>query len=226
MSSLKLLVVEDDTANLELMTEVLSSLEAEVRPISDSQEAALLVNQERFDGVFLDLGMPNLSGFALAQRVRTSFWNKSTPIVIVTGREERDTMHRAFATGATFFLQKPVDRHKLMRLFQTVRGAMVENRRRCTRVPLQTEVACTARSRASQGRTWNLSQGGMQVEVGNLKPGETVQLTFRLPGSVQEIEVLGTVVWANQTRQGIEFTKMTNKNQEAIRKFLSQVGEP
>lgn len=226
MSSLKLLVVEDDTANLELMTEVLSSLEAEVRPVSDSQEAALLVNQERFDGVFLDLGMPNLSGFALAQRVRTSSWNKSTPIVIVTGREERDTMHRAFATGATFFLQKPVDRHKLMRLFQTVRGAMVENRRRCARVPLQTEVTCTARSRASQGRTWNLSQGGMQVEVDNLKPGETVHLTFRLPGSVQEIEALGTIVWANQTRQGIEFAKMTNKNQEAIRKFVSQVEEP
>ena len=99
MLSLKLLVVEDDRASLELMTEVLRSLEAEIHPISDSQEAAVLVNREKFDGVFLDLEMPNLNGFALAQKVRTSSWNRSTPIVIVTGRDERDTMHQAFATG-------------------------------------------------------------------------------------------------------------------------------
>jgi len=68
MLSLKLLVVEDDAASLELMTEVLGSLEAEVRPISDSQKAAVLINQEKFDGIFLDLEMPNLNGFALASK--------------------------------------------------------------------------------------------------------------------------------------------------------------
>ena len=35
--------------------------------------------------------MPKLHGFALAQKVRESSWNKLTPIVIVTGRDERDT---------------------------------------------------------------------------------------------------------------------------------------
>src|ERR1700688_3908024 len=113
MVSLKLLVVEDDIASLELMTEVFTSLEAEVRPVSDSQKAAGLVNQERFDGIFLDLEMPNLHGFDLARLTRKSSRNKSTPIVIVTGRDQRDTMQEAFAIGATFFLQKPVDRQKL-----------------------------------------------------------------------------------------------------------------
>src|SRR6266478_5335074 len=195
MLSLKLLVVEDDPASLELMTEVLESLEAEVRPVSDSQEAAILVNQEKFDGVFLDLEMPNLDGFA-------------------------------FATGATFFLQKPVDRHKLARLFRTVRGTMIENRRRYARVPLQTEVTCTVGSKTIRGRTWNLSQGGIQVEAGNLQPGETVRLAFRLSGSAVMIDTFGTVVWAKQTRQGIRFAQMTNQNQEAIREFISQVESP
>ncbi len=226
MLSLKLLVVEDDPASLELMTEVLESLEAEVRPVSDSQEAAILVNQEKFDGVFLDLEMPNLDGFALAKRVRASSWNKSTPIVIVTGQDERETMHQAFATGATFFLQKPVDRHKLARLFRTVRGTMIENRRRYARVPLQTEVTCTVGSKTIRGRTWNLSQGGIQVEAGNLQPGETVRLAFRLSGSAVMIDTFGTVVWAKQTRQGIRFAQMTNQNQEAIREFISQVESP
>ena len=87
MPSLKLLVVEDDLASLEFMAEVFTSLRADVRPISDSEKAAELVNQEKFDGIFLDLEMPNMNGFELARRIRNSSWNKGVPIVIVTGRE-------------------------------------------------------------------------------------------------------------------------------------------
>src|SRR5260370_18536639 len=113
MQPLKLLVVEDHPPSLDLMTEVFTYLKAEVRPISDSEKAVGIVNQERFDGIFLDLEMPNLDGFDLARLVRKSSWNKSTPIVIVTGRDERQTMQESFAIVATFFLQKPVDRQKL-----------------------------------------------------------------------------------------------------------------
>jgi CheY-like chemotaxis protein len=120
MASLKLLIVEDDIASLELMDEVFTSLKAKVRPVSDSREAAGLVEKEKFDGIFLDLEMPNLNGFDLARLIRMSSWNKSTPIIIVTGRDERQTMQEAFAIGGTFFLQKPVDRQKLNILFRSV----------------------------------------------------------------------------------------------------------
>jgi len=226
MLSLKVLVVEDDPASLELMTEVLRSLEAEVRPVGDSQQAAILVSQEKFDGIFLDLEMPNLNGFALAQEVRTSSWNRLTPIVIVTGREERDTMHEAFSTGANFFLQKPIDRHKLSLLFRAVRGTMVENRRRYARVPLQTEVTCTVGSKVSRGRTWNLSYGGIQVEAGNMKPGDLVRLSFRLPTVGITVNASGTVMWGNENRQGIKFTTITDEGERAIREFVSQVEKP
>jgi DNA-binding response OmpR family regulator len=96
VSEVKLLVVEDDVASLELMTEVFISLKAEVRPLADSRQAELLVNQESFDGIFLDLEMPGLDGLQLAQKVRRSSWNKLTPIVIVTGRDHRDTMRESF----------------------------------------------------------------------------------------------------------------------------------
>ena len=107
MAALKLLVVEDDTASLELMAELLQQFRAEVRPISNSQEAPGLIQRERFDGIFLDLKMPILSGFELAKLVRESACNKATPLVIVTGRDEQDTMHLSFSLGATYFLQKP-----------------------------------------------------------------------------------------------------------------------
>src|SRR5713101_4925205 len=203
MTPLKLLVVEDDTASLELMTEVFTYLKAEVRPVSDSERAVGIVNQEKFDGIFLDLEMPKLNGFDLARLIRKSSWNKSTPIVIVTGRDKRQTMQDAFALGATFFLQKPVDRQKLSVLFRTVSGGMLDNRRKYVRVPIRADVACTVGSRTLRGVSWNLSQGGMQVEVGNLKPKDTVRLSFQLPISAVTVDAAGIVVWANEQRQGI-----------------------
>jgi CheY-like chemotaxis protein len=222
MASLKLLIVEDDLASLELMAEVFTSLHAEVCPVSDSEKAADLVNRQKFDGIFLDLEMPNLNGFDLARRIRTSSWNKSVPIIIVTGRDDRRTMQEAFEIGATFFLQKPVDRQKLTGLFRTVRGALLENRRRHTRVPLHTPVICSTGSRTKQGDTWNLSAGGIQVEVGNLQAGDSVKLSFQLPRSGAAIDAGGVVVWVKEQRQGIQFTKTSAQNQQAIQEFIAE----
>jgi CheY-like chemotaxis protein len=221
--SLKLLIVEDDVASLELMTEVFTGLKAEVCAISHSEKAAGLVNQQRFDGIFLDLEMPSPDGFQLARMIRKSSWNKSTPIVIVTGLEDRQIMQQAFSLGATFFLQKPVDRQKLSSLYRTVRGGMLENRRRHTRVPIQADVVCVTGSRTMRGVSWNLSQGGMQIETGNLQPGETVRLSFHLPVSDTAIDVTGAVVWAKENRQGIQFTSVSARDQESIRQFVELV---
>jgi DNA-binding response OmpR family regulator len=222
MPVLKLLVVEDNIASLDLMTEVFTSLKAEVRALSDSEKAVTLINQEKFDGIFLDLEMPKLNGFDLARLVRKSSWNKSTPIVIVTGRDERQTMKDVFEIGATFFLQKPVDRQKLNVLFRTVSGGMLENRRRSIRVPIQADVACTVGSRNLRGVSWNLSQGGMQVEVSGLRAKDVVRVSFRLHSGVV-IDAAGVVVWGTETRQGIQFTSVSEKSQQSIRTFMAAV---
>jgi CheY-like chemotaxis protein len=223
MPPLKLLVVEDNIPCLELMTEVFMSLKAEVRPISDSEKAVAVVNQEKFDGIFLDLEMPKLNGFDLARLIRKSSWNKSTPIIIVTGRDDRQAMQDAFAIGATFFLRKPVDRQKLSVLFRTVSGGMIENRRKYTRTPIQAGVACTVGSRTLRGVSWNLSQGGMQVEVDDLKPKDLVRLSFQLPISGVIIDAAGIVVWEKEKRQGIQFTNVSAQSQQSIRQFITEV---
>jgi CheY-like chemotaxis protein len=223
MQPLKVLIVEDNIASLELMTEVFMSLKAEVRPISDSEKAVAMLNQEKFDGIFLDLEMPNLNGFDLARLIRKSSWNKATPIIIVTGRDDRKTMQDAFTIGATFFLQKPVDRQKLSILFRTVSGGMIENRRKYTRAPIRADVACTVGSRTLRGVSWNLSQGGMLVEVSDLKPKDAVRLSFQLPISDVVIEAAGIVVWGNEKRQGIQFTSVGAQSEQSIRQFMVEV---
>ncbi|MFZ0287372.1 MAG: response regulator [Terriglobales bacterium] len=225
MAGLKLLVVEDDLASLELMSEVFGSLKAEVRAMSDSQKAARIVAQEIFDGIFLDLEMPGLHGLELARLIRASSWNKTTPIIIVTGQDDRKTMQQAFAAGATFFLQKPIDRQKLTGLFRVVRGGLLESRRRHLRVPLQTNIVCTAGTRSLRGQSWNLSHGGMQIEVEGVKIGETVHVSFRLPVSEVMIEATGVIAWVNPNRQGIRFTSVSEQDQQAIRTFVGEEHE-
>lgn len=222
MASLKLLIVEDDIASLELMTEVFSSLEARVCSASDGKRAANLVENEKFDGIFLDLQLPDVPGFELAKKVRQSSWNKSTPIIIVTGHDQRDAMRQSFATGATFYLQKPVDRQKLTNLFRTVRGTLFENHCRHVRIAFRTEVSCRVGSRKLSGKSWNLSQGGLQVEVDGLKVDDKVEVSFRLPDSQVPIDAAGEVVWAEAELQGIRFTSVGAHSQSEIRRTIAQ----
>src|SRR3954471_11967757 len=105
---LKILVIEDHLPTLELMTEVLRSSDVMVHAVSDSEQVSGLVDCQRFDGIFLDLMMPKLDGFGVARQIRQSPWNKSTPIVIVTGSDDRKTIDEAFAAGGSFFLRKPI----------------------------------------------------------------------------------------------------------------------
>jgi len=134
-------------------------------------------------------------------------------------------MQDAFAIGATFFLQKPVDRHKLSRLFRSVSGGMLENRRKYVRVPIQTDVACIVGSRTLRGLCWNLSQGGMQVGVDGLSPKDAVRVAFQLPISAVTVDANGIVVWVDEQRQGIQFTNVSEGNQQSIRKFIAEIEE-
>lgn len=222
---LKVLLVEDDVATLELIWEVLTSLGVEVRPLSDSTEAAAWIQRDKFDGVFLDLMMPKLDGFELARQIRRSPSNSRTPIVVVTGREDRETIEQAFAAGATFFLAKPIDRPKLIRLLNSTRGAMLEERRRYQRVPLRAEVTCMFDSRTTRGQSVNVSLSGLLFESeGSLTPGTRIRLGFHLPTQAKEILAEAAVVRVDdQRRAGARFTDMSAEDRQRLRDFVASL---
>jgi DNA-binding response OmpR family regulator len=218
--NMKTLVVDDDPAILALMTEAFTALRADMHSIRDSRQAATVVNQEKFDGVFLEVDM---NGLELARTVRSSSANKHTPIVMITRLEKSDAMYEAFAAGGTFFLQKPLDRTTLVNLLETMQQPLFEERRRYTRVPLHTEITCCVGSKTVTGTAWNLSQGGMQIEVPGLQCGEKVQVSFRPPNPRVLIEASGSVAWVKDDRQGIHFTAMSVEHQQIVRNFIGQL---
>lgn len=221
--SLNILVVEDDVASLELISEVLRSVNAEVTAVSDAVNASAFIGKANFDGIFLDLMMPKIDGLTLAKMIRKSQRNRGTPIVIVTGRDDKSTVKDSFAAGATFYLQKPIDRHKLINLFKVTRGSMFQNRRKFLRVPLRTVVVCQLDAEAIRGQSCNLSESGMLFEAGRyLQPGTTVRLSFRLPAGGPEIHVQAVIARADEKqRAGLRFLSMNKEAQQRISQLVS-----
>jgi PleD family two-component response regulator len=100
-----------------------------------------LINQQRrsrrtpnqrkeFHAVLLDMRMPPPDGLELARQVRASRVNASTVIVMITGEQERTLMKRAFEIGVEFFLFKPVERNKLLKLIRVAETSIERERRR------------------------------------------------------------------------------------------------
>ena len=73
-----------------------------------------------------------------------------------------------------------------------------------------------------RGVSWNLSQGGMQVEVSDLKPEEAVQLSFRLPVSGVAVDLVGVVAWEDEKRHGIRFTYIGAQSLQSILQYIAE----
>jgi|SRR6267142_1151487 len=218
---LKVLVVDDDPATLRLMREVFSTVDIDVYPMEDSEGAARLIEREKFDGIFLDLEMPKVRGHELTRRTRASSWNKTTPVIIVTGRGDPRAMEQAFLAGATFFFQKPVDTQRLLRLFRTTRGPMADNRRRALRVPLNTAVSYRTRSSSGTAASCNVSEHGMLFEGVELSPGEEVSLSFSLPAGNVAVTADAVVVRTEGNhRVGVRFKNINEVGREGIREMV------
>lgn len=220
--SLRILVVEDDLPSLELMQAILTNAQADVTATDDSSLAARFVNSQRYDGIFLDLRMPGLNGLQLTEIIRASTWNRATPVIIVSG-EPPSAMPESFAAGATFYLAKPVDQRKLLKLFHATRSAMVLSKTRSARISFTAPVTCTAGARAIAGISANLSAGGLLFEAGNrLQPGERVQVRFDLPDNTRSVFVTALVVRVDEKgRAGLSFLSLPPEDQLRIRQLVS-----
>ena len=105
----RILIVDDDLANREALHEVLTHTGFEVFSSESGEKALELLNAESVDLILLDITMPGMDGFEVLKRVRTLQGRSELPIIMVTGREERDHVVRALESGANDYVTKPLD---------------------------------------------------------------------------------------------------------------------
>ena len=105
--SIRILVVEDDPAIVELITYNLEGEGFEVIVAETGEEAQLLINEENFDLVLLDWMLPGVSGIELCRRLRQRQETSGVPIIMLTARGEEGDRVRGLATGADDYIVKP-----------------------------------------------------------------------------------------------------------------------
>ncbi len=104
------LVVDDQTSNLIAMEAVFDGEPVELVKASSGQEALKLLLQRDFALVLLDVQMPALDGFEVAEIMRSNPRTESTPIIFLTAlSKEQRYIFRGYETGAVDYLFKPIE---------------------------------------------------------------------------------------------------------------------
>jgi HAMP domain-containing protein/CheY-like chemotaxis protein/signal transduction histidine kinase len=83
----KLLVVEDDEGQRKSIAELIGNHDVHTTSVATGKEALAALGQDPFDCMVLDLGLPDMTGFELIERVKNDLGNKELPIVVYTGKE-------------------------------------------------------------------------------------------------------------------------------------------
>lgn len=222
----KILVLESDQATRELVETTLARMGAVSRGCASGHEGAQLVEQEKFDGVFVDWDNLDMSGDDLARRIRRSSSNSQVPLAMFTAATDTRVIAEAFKAGVTLFLSRPFGSRELERLLNTCRGAMLEERRRYQRVLLSVPVVCEwGKKRGFKritGRTVNVSNSGMlmrlypQPDVGAAVVSELI-----LPNSRQPLKLDGTVVRTGASRQvAVQFAHLTTSQRDMLEDYI------
>jgi len=113
--SSKVLVVDDNAQNLELLVEYLQTMDnVQTLAAADGLEALEVVHQGQPDLILLDIMMPRMSGFEVCRKLKSDPETRDIPIIMVTALNELGDIERAVESGTDDFLSKPVNRLELV----------------------------------------------------------------------------------------------------------------
>lgn len=113
MAKARILVVDDYEVNLTGLRRMLEYAGYDVVTASDGHEALQQVRAQRPDLVLMDVLMPGMSGVAACATMKKDEATRLTPVVLISGLQERDTRLEGLEAGADDFLSKPVDPEEL-----------------------------------------------------------------------------------------------------------------
>jgi adenylate cyclase len=110
----KILVVDDTPQNIKVLDAILSPRGYRMVTARSGAEALQKVRDEAPDLILLDILMPGMSGYEVAQRLRDDPVTRALPIVMVTALGAQEEKLKAIEAGADDFLTKPVNQLELL----------------------------------------------------------------------------------------------------------------
>jgi putative two-component system response regulator len=149
IARMKILVVDDEPANVALLDELLSeSGFSRVQLVTDSKSVLRSCQEFEPDLILLDLMMPAPDGFSILETLRAENDGGHLPVIVLTADANEKTKIRALRCGASDFLLKPFDHSEVL--------LRIVNILETHRLHLQLELKCAALADALYARTAEL----------------------------------------------------------------------
>jgi len=121
---LKILLVDDEADIIEVIQDRLEAYGFSVITAGSGLEALKKLSVEKFDGVFLDVKMPEMGGIEALEEIRKR--DTKTPIIIITSSSTREAAIDALAKGANEYILKPFEWDELKTKVQKVLNVSLE----------------------------------------------------------------------------------------------------
>ncbi len=124
----KVLLVEDDIINQELMLELLSTFGISVEIACNGQEAVELVEKNSFDGILMDCQMPVMDGFTATRMIRQQKRFETLPILALTANAMASDREKVLAAGMNDHISKPINITEVLSIMAKWIGKHENNR--------------------------------------------------------------------------------------------------
>jgi CheY-like chemotaxis protein len=115
---LKILLVDDEPDIIEVIQDRLEAYGCTVTTAGTGLEALKKLSLQKFDGVFLDVKMPEMGGIEALEEIRKK--DEKIPVIIITSSSSREAAIEALAKGANEYLLKPFEWAELKTKIQKV----------------------------------------------------------------------------------------------------------
>lgn len=118
-----LLVVDDDEYQRKLLNAVLGTANYKLIFAASGMEALDVLNRSSVDLILMDFLMPEMDGLETMRRIKANPRIANIPVIMVTGKSEKNVFVDSFKTGATNFVVKPFERETLLAKIATAISA-------------------------------------------------------------------------------------------------------
>ncbi|MGQ9908664.1 MAG: response regulator [Candidatus Flexifilum sp.] len=109
----RILVIEDNSDNLTLITDVLISLQYEVLSARDGVDGLEAARSQRPDLILMDMSLPRLDGWEATRRIKADPALKAIPVIALTAHAMAGDREKALEAGCDDYLSKPINLKEL-----------------------------------------------------------------------------------------------------------------
>jgi two-component system, sensor histidine kinase and response regulator len=110
----RILVVDDQPANIQIIGSILGNLGHEIIPASDGATALKRLAVRPLDLILLDLLMPGMDGVEVCRQIKGNSDWKDIPIIFLSAADDKDLIVRALNAGGVDYITKPFDHAELV----------------------------------------------------------------------------------------------------------------